>query len=230
MAGLRGADGGHAEEVVLPARAVATVDDILTDEAAALVPLVGGILGTIVRADIPPWTNVLVVGDGGTGLLAATALAAAGYTVTLYGRHGDRFDLVRRYRVNFVLVGDDGDEGLRPGRIGPTPMRYPFVVDASGSVSGWQTCLDLVSAGGTLLMLSTLSDGVPRPVDRVQEKSVRVIGVREGAIEPAMSVVASGYFDPTDVIRRVDRFEDALEAYGHAAHHRHWMSLLRMVS
>lgn len=227
--GLRGADGGHAEQIVLPARAVAVLDDVLTDEAGVLVPLTAAILETITRASMPEWTNVLVVGDGGAGLMAGCLLSAAGYTVTVHGRHGDRFDLLRRYRVNFVLTADDSETAWTTGRIGPTPMRYPVVVDASGTPDGWQTCLDLVTTGGALLMLSSAADGVPRPVERVQEKGVRVYGVRQGPVEAAMEVIATGHFDPTPVIRRVESFENALEAYERAAQTPFWMSLLRMV-
>lgn len=227
--GRSGADGAHAEEIVVPIAALAALDPVITDEAGVLVPVLAGVLQTIVRADLPAWTNVLVVGDGGTGLLASTLLARSGYTVTLNGRHGDRFDLVRRHRVNFVLTADDGEGAWRPGRIGPTPMRYPVVVDASGCAEGWQDCLELASPGATVFVLSSMCDGVPRPVERVQEKSLRLMGVREGPVEPAMAVVAGGLFDPTEVIRRIDRFDDALLAYDAAEKKTNWMSVLRMV-
>lgn len=227
--GVRGADGGHAEQIVLPGTAVAPLDDVLTDEAGVLVPMTAAILETIPRVDMPEWTNVLVVGDGGAGLLAGCLLSAAGYTVTLHGRHGDRFDLLRRYRVNFVLVADDSETAWTTGRLGPAPMRYPVVVDASGTPDGWETCLDLVVPGGHLLMMSSAADGIPRPVERVQEKGVHVLGVRQGPVEPAMAVLASGHFDPTQVIRRVETFDDVLAAYERAGHRAHWMSLVRMV-
>lgn len=227
--GLRGANGGHSEQVVMPASAVAPLDEVLTDEAAVLVPLTAGILNCITRAQMPEWTNVLVIGDGGAGLVAGCLLSAAGYTVTVHGRHGDRFNLLRRYRVNFVLSSDDSETAWRTGRIGPTPMRYPIVVDASGTPDGWQTCLDLVTPGGSLLMLSSAADGVPRPVERIQEKGVRVYGVRSGFLEAAMAIIASGHFDPTAVFRRVEPFDEALDAYERAGQREHWMTLLRMV-
>jgi len=227
--GFVGADGAHAEEIVVPVRALAPLDEVITDEAGVLVPVLAGILQTIVRADLPPWTNVLVVGDGGTGLMASTLLAQSGYTVTLNGRHGDRFDVVRRHRVNFVLTADDGESAWRPGRIGPTPMRYPVVVDASGSAEGWQDCLELASPGATVLVLSSMCDGIPRPVERVQEKSLRLIGVREGPVEPAMAILAAGLFDPTEVVRRIDSFDDVLSAYDAADKHTNWLTMLRMV-
>lgn len=229
IAGVVGADGGHAEEVVLPARNVRVVPDDLTDEAAVLLPMAAAIYSAIHRARLPEWTNFLVVGDGGTGLLAAVALARAGYTVTVRGRHGDRFDLLRRYRVNFNLVDDEHEnEGMRPGRYGPTLMSYPYVVEATGSPSGWIAATELVSPGGTLLMLSSALDGVPRAIHRIQEKSVRVIGLREGPIDPILEIIAQDLFDPTVVIRRVFPFEDVLRAYTRAQASREWISLLRM--
>ena len=227
--GLRGADGGHAEEVVLPARAVSAVDTIVTDEAAVLMPLVASVFDAIVRVDIPEWTNVLVIGDGGAGLLASTALASAGYTVTLRGRHGDRFDLVRRFRVNFILTDEDPEsDSLRPGRFGPSLMSYPYVVEASGNATGWQSAVELVSPGGCILALSSGYDGVPRSLHRVQEKSATVLGLREGPLEPAIAVVAQGLYDPTQVINRVFDFDEAERAYRWAATRDAWLPLLRM--
>ena len=227
--GLRGADGAHAEEIVVPARALHPVDPVLTDESAALLPMVASVYDAIVRADLPEWTNVLVIGDGSAGLLASISLASAGYTVTLRGRHGDRFDLVRRFRVNFVLTSADPDtDSLRPGRSTPSLLTYPYVVDASGDASGWQAAVEFVSPAGTILCLTSAYDGVPRPLHRVQEKSIRVMGLREGPLAPAVAVVAQGLFDPTQIINRVFDFEDAPRAYAWAQTRDAWMPLLRM--
>lgn len=227
--GVHGTDGGHAEEVVLPSRAVLPVDSRLTDEAAALVPLIAPWFAAVDRGQLPDWTNVLVIGDGGTGLLAAAALAAAGYTVTVRGRHGDRFDFLRQFRANFNLVGDEYEsEGLRPGRYGPALMSYPFVVDASGDASGWLAAVELVAPGGAIFMASSALDRTPRPVHRIQEKAVRVIGMREGLLEATMEIVASGLFDPTGVITSVHSFDNVVEAYRKAEQVREWIPLLTM--
>ncbi len=231
VAGYLDADGGHAEEVVLPARVLQVIDDELTDEAAVMVPLVAAIYGAIERAAVPEWTNFLVVGDGGTGLLAAVALARAGYTVTVRGRHGDRFDLLRRYRINFNLVSDDNElSGLRPGRFGPALMSYPYVVEASGQASGWNAAAELVSPGGCLFMMSSALDGVPRPVRRIQEKSVRVMGLREGPVPAALRIVSEELLDPTVVISGVQPFDDVLRAYRAASLHRDWLTVLDLRS
>lgn len=227
--GVWGADGAHAEEMVLPARALHPVDPVLTDEAAALLPMVASFYDAIVRAQLPEWTNVLVIGDGGAGLLASMSLASAGYTVTLRGHHGDRFDLVRRFRVNFVLASADPDaDSLRPGRATPSLLSYPYVIDASGDASGWLAAVEFVSPAGIILNVSSAYDGVPRPLHRVQEKSVTVIGLREGPLAPALAVVAQGLFDPTQIINRVFEFEEAPRAYAWAQTRDAWMPMLRM--
>lgn len=227
--GRWGASGSHAEFIALPARAVVPVHPDLTDEAAVVIPMLAGIWAGIARASLPEWTNVLVIGDGGAGLLAAVAFASAGYTVTVRGKHGNRFDLLRRHNINFNLVNDDSEaEGSRPGRYGPALMSYPFVVEASGHASGWQAAVELVSPGGGIFMLTSGQDGVPRPVHRVQQKNARVIGLREGPIEATMEIVASGLFDPTCVISRVFAFENALQAYQRLVHGDERIVLLRM--
>lgn len=225
--GYLGVAGGHAEQVVLPARAIMAVPDAIDDDAALLLPLLAGIWSGVSRVELPEWTNILVVGDGGMGLLSALALASAGYTVTVRGKHGNRFDLLRRHNVHFNLVTDDAEvRGQRPGRFGPALVDYPFVVEASGSPTGWEAAQSLVSAGGTIFLVSSCADGIPRALDRAQEKNVRVLGLREGDLEMAASILAAGLFDPGEVISSAWPFADALQAYRRADTPAEWFCVL----
>ena len=210
-------------------RAVVPVPSDMTDEAAVLIPMLAGIFGGIARAQLPSWTNVLVIGDGGVGLLAAIAFSSAGYTVTMRGKHGNRFDLLRRHNINFNLVNDDSEiDGSRPGRFGPALMSYPYVIEASGHSSGWAAAAELVSPGGTVFQLSSCQDGVPRPVVRIQQKNARVLGLREGPIDAAIEIVLEGLFDPTHVISRVFDFSEVQRAYEHILRGDEWVTLLHM--
>lgn len=227
--GRVGASGGHAEEVILPSHAVVPVPATVSDEKAVLAPMLAGVYDGILRSNLPEWTNILVIGDGGAGLLASIALADAGYTVTVRGKHGDRFDLLRRHNINFNLVHDDVEiDGLRPGRFGPALMSYPYVVEASGHSSGWNAAVGLVAPGGTLMMMSSCADGVPRSVERVQQKNFRVVGLREGALDVALQVIEQSLFDPSEIVTAVVDFQHAIDAYRRARTSDDWLVLLRM--
>ena len=227
--GLYGAPGAHAQYVHLPARAVAPVPEGVSDEAAALALPVSAILEALTRGELPRWTNVLVVGDGGMGMLSALSLASAGYTVTLRGNHGERFDLLRRHGIHFNLATDQDEVmGMRPGRFGPALASYPFVFEVTGHASGWDAATRLVSPGGSLYVLSSFQDGVPRPLTEIVEKNVRVIGLRQGALEPVLRILAAGLFDPTEVVSRIYPLDQAPEAYQRTQDRRDRMALLRM--
>jgi threonine dehydrogenase-like Zn-dependent dehydrogenase len=229
--GHLGMSGAHAEKVVLPTRAVVPIPETISDAAGALLPMLAGVYSGLWRANLPNWTNILVVGDGGMGLLAALAYASAGYTVTVRGKHGNRFDICRRHNIHFNLVTDDPEvRGQRPGRFGPALVSYPYIVEATGHASGWDAALSLASPGATVFMLSSCLDGVPRPLSPVQEKNLQIIGLREGPIEPVLQIVASGLFDPAEVVTTTFDLDDAPEAYAKAATHREWIPLLRMAS
>ncbi len=227
--GYRLAHGGHAELVTLPVRAVCLVPPEVSEEAAAIAPLVAGVYSAIARGAMPTWTNVLVIGDGAIGLLAALAMSGAGYTVTVRGKHGHCFDLLRRHGIHFNLAGDEAEVmGLRPGRFGPALASYPYVVEASGQPSGWLAAARLVSRGGVLFMLSSGNDAQPRALSYIQDKNVRVLGLREGPLEAVMGILAAKLLDPTEVVTRVFTFDDAVEAYAKAADSRQWLILLKL--
>lgn len=227
--GRVGASGGHAETVNLPAHAITPVPATVSDEKAVLAPMLAAVYAGILRSDLPEWTNVLVIGDGGAGLLASIALADAGYTVTVRGKHGDRFDLLRRHNINFNLVHDDVEiDGLRPGRFGPALMSYPYVVEASGHSSGWNAAMSLVAPGGVVMLLSSCADRVPRSVIQVQEKNFRVVGLREGPLEVALNILEQDLFDSSEIVSSVVDFQNAIDAYRRARTSEDWMVLLRM--
>lgn len=207
------ANGCLAEEIVLPARAVVRVPTGVSDEAAVLAPMLATIYSALNRVKMPPWTNILVVGDGGTGILTALSFARAGFTITVRGKHGNRFDVLRRHNVHFNLVTDDAEvSGIRPGRFGPALIEYPYVVEATGNTSGWHAALTLCTPGGTVFLLSSCNDGVPRSLRLVEEKNLTVVGLREGPIEPVMTVLSTELFDPTYAVERtltLDQWESA---------------------
>lgn len=226
--GLYGAAGAHAEYLQLPSRGVATVPDGLSDESAALAPAVSTIYEALTRGQLPRWTNILVIGDGGMGMLAALALASAGYTITLRGKHGDRFDILRRHGIHFNLATDQDEiAGSRPGRFGPALANYPYVFEVTGEASGWNAASSLVSPGGTLFAISSYHDGVPRSLTAMVEKNVRVMGLRQGRLEPVLQILAAGLFDPTEVVSRIYPLEEGVEAYARVRERRERLVLLR---
>ncbi len=227
--GLYGAGGGHVEYVSLPSRAVVVVPDAVSDEAAVLAPSVAAIYEAISRGNLPHWTNVLVIGDGGMGMLTALSLASAGYTVTLRGKHGDRFDILRRHGIHFNLATEEDELiGARPGRFGPALASYPFVFEATGKASGWDAALRLVSPGGTVYELSSFQDRVPRRLTAVFDRNIRVLGLRQGPLEPVLSIFAAGLFDPTEVVGPSYLLDEGPQAYANVRTHRDRLALLRV--
>jgi threonine dehydrogenase-like Zn-dependent dehydrogenase len=163
------------------------------------------------------------------GMLTALSLASAGYTITLRGKHGDRFDILRRHGIHFNLATDEDEIlGTRPGRFGPALANYPYVFEVTGDESGWNAATRLISPGGSLFAISSFHDGVPRPLSLVIDKNVRVMGLRQGRLEPVLQILAAGLFDPTEVVSRVYPLDQGKEAYARVRERRERLVLLRM--
>ena len=157
------------------------------------------------------------------------SLSSAGYTITLRGKHGDRFDILRRHGIHFNLATDEDEVmGTRPGRFGPALASYPYVFEVTGQSSGWNAATRLVSPGGSLFAISSFHDGVLRPLTTVVEKNVIVVGLRQGRLNPVLRILAAGLFDPTEVVSRIYPLEEGVEAYARVRERRERLVLLRV--
>ena len=75
---------------------------------------------------------MIVLGDGKLGLITALTLNAQNFDVTLVGKHQNKLDIAKAQGVKTSLLQDFAIE-----------KKYDVVVEATGSVSGFETSLAL---------------------------------------------------------------------------------------
>jgi 2-desacetyl-2-hydroxyethyl bacteriochlorophyllide A dehydrogenase len=151
--------GGYGELFLTEARNVLPLPRGLDLAVAPLVePLAVCVhaldrLGRPVGADEP----VLVIGDGAIGLLLAMVLAERGCrAVTLVGGRAARLARAREAGVVRALDYHEMKCGFASGiaaAAGPDARTFSVVLEASGSPAAVDTCLDLVSPLGTIVVI-----------------------------------------------------------------------------
>ncbi|MDJ0850882.1 MAG: alcohol dehydrogenase catalytic domain-containing protein [Myxococcota bacterium] len=134
-----GLDGGMAEEVIVPERALVPLPAGVDAKDACLVePLAVAVHG-LRRLPRGP-TRVAVIGGGTIGLCAVAAARAGGAEVALVARHAHQ-----------------REAGTRLGAV-PAEGLYDVTVDCAGNAAALREAVDLCRPGGTLLLLATYWD------------------------------------------------------------------------
>ena len=152
-----GRDGGMAEEVLVPERALVSLPSSVPASDACLVePLAVAIHG-LRLAGVRANMRVAVVGGGTIGLCAVAAVAALGAEVALVARHDSQ-----------------RDAGARLGAAQPRG-EYDLVIDAAGTRSALSEAVGLSKPGGALLLLATYWDGFEVPAFDLCLQEIRII-------------------------------------------------------
>lgn len=209
-----GLDGAAAELVSIPTRnlhpvprGVALRDAVLAEPAAT-------VLGGMHRVGPVVGREVLVIGAGTIGLIAAQVLRAEGARVTVAIRRPNRTGALAGFET--VLLRDSASD--------PLPAAYPLVFCAAGTGAAVRLGLRALANGGQLALL-----GVPgEPVDGVDvasilHKDATIHGVLNystggpGRFERALAYLAEGVIDGAAIVDTVVPFEEVGRALARAA-------------
>lgn len=160
-------DGAAAGAVLAPAGLVHPLAPTVDLEEAALVEPAAVVYRALHRANLAPGLDVLVVGDGTVGLLAAVlARLWTPSRVCLLGIRPEQAGLARVAGVDAFLV----DRQVTGG--------YDVVVEAAGAPAAATAALSAVRRGGTLVSLGLAGRGVRTGVewDDVVNGDLTVVG------------------------------------------------------
>lgn len=202
--GIQGKDGCLADFATLPVVNLHRVPENLADEQAVFCEPLAAAWEILEQVHLQPTDRVLVLGDGKLGLLVALVLARVTTALQLAGKHPEKLALASRFGIPAVptdhLTGEE----------------YDVVVDATGSITGFQQALRHVRPRGTLVLKSTVAARRPVDLAPVVIREVTVVGSRCGPFAPALRQLAGG-LDPGPLITAVYPAKEALEAFARAA-------------
>jgi L-iditol 2-dehydrogenase len=153
-------DGGFAPRLVLPARNLHRVPDGLPDEAAALSEPLACVCNSLLDPPaVRPGDDVLVIGPGAIGLIAAQVARACGGRVTVRGTERDVARLALARELGF-------ETGTLP--------EADVVVECSGAGPGIADGLRAVRRRGRLVQMGLRGADVTIPYDLICFKELTV--------------------------------------------------------
>jgi L-iditol 2-dehydrogenase len=151
-------DGGFAPRLVLPARNLHRVPDVLPDAAAALSEPLACVCNSLLDPNaVQPGDDVLVIGPGAIGLIAAQVARACGGRVTVRGaeRDGARLALARDLGFAASVAGRDDAPAA------------DIVVECSGAGPGIADALRAARRRGRIVQMGLRGADVTIPYDLV---------------------------------------------------------------
>lgn len=217
--GIDRRDGTMAELFRLPIACLHEVPAGLPDAAAVFVEPLAAALEIFEQSHLRPTDRVAVVGDGKLGLLCAQALRLPGCEVAVFGRHPERWDLLRRQGIAaFQTETPREEEGGRRGEEENTVSPSPFdvVVDCTGHPGGLAVARQLVRPRGRLVLKSTFAGQSPLNLSMLVVDEIQLLGSRCGPFAPALRLLERGLIETEPLIAGRFPLHDGLDAFGAA--------------
>ncbi len=194
-------DGCFADYVTIPVNVLFEVPDNVTDEQAVFTEPLAAACEISEQLHIEPCQKVLVQGDGKLGLITAMTLNSQNYDVTLVGKHSEKLELVKGLGIKTILLDNLGQE------------KYDVVVEATGSVSGFESAMSHTKPRGVLVLKSTVATGKELNLAPIVIDEITVLGSRCGQFKPALRILERKALDFSKLITAVYPVEKSIEAF-----------------
>ena len=187
-------DGAAGPSVTTAEHLVHRLDSGVSLEAGALVEPAAVVLRGITEMDLQPGMDVLVVGDGTVGLLAANlATLWTPGRVTVAGQRGAQEKLAHTMGADHFTID------------APSARSFDLVIEAAGNMTAVATALGAARRGGQVLLLGISGHGTTLPLstDDLVNNDLRVRGsfsYTAAAWAQTTQLINVGRFDPTPLI------------------------------
>jgi threonine dehydrogenase-like Zn-dependent dehydrogenase len=209
-------DGSLAELVSVPVSSLREVPDSIDDDEAVFAHPLATAITAAQRVVGEAPQRVLVIGDGNMGLLLTLVLHAAGHTVSVFGRHPSRRELLWRSGISFTGVQDaEAPEARSDGVL--NRESYGSVFECSGRASGFELALRAVRPRGRLILLSDQAAEAGFDMRPVVDNEIQVHGINGGSLDAALEYLTRKRIDILPLVAARMNLSDGAAAFQQAA-------------
>jgi len=211
--------GGFAEYVLAPATHIHPVPAGMNLLTASFAEPVAIAVQACRRGAILAGEEVLVLGCGPIGLALIEVLRSRGASVVAADVAPERLETARRLGAETILAGDDLPRAIlaRTGGEGA-----PVVIEATGNPRAMEQSVELVAAGGRVVIVGLVRQGVGVTLPGLDftRKELTIVGSRAstGCFPEALALLASGAITYPEVATAFDLWE-APRVFGELAAH-----------
>jgi threonine dehydrogenase-like Zn-dependent dehydrogenase len=208
--GIVGQDGAFAEYLALPLENLHVVASSVSDEQAVFVEPLAAACEILDQVDVSGVREAAVLGDGKLAQLIARVLLTRIPRVVMYGKQERKLALARHAGIETKHVRGDSSDLKR------IKERFPLLVEATGSPTGFALAQELTEARGILVLKSTFHGAAPVETWPIVVKEITVMGSRCGPFAKALALLRTGKIDPRPLITSTFPLADAQKAMAFA--------------
>lgn len=196
-------EGCFSEYFTLPVSNLLEIPNSVSDEEAVFVEPLAAAYEIIEQVHIKPTDRVALLGDGKLGLSIALVLGALNIDLYHIGKHENKLEISKNAGNKTMLLSEiHGLEGF-----------FDVVIEATGSVGGFETSLSLTKPRGTLVLKSTIAAKEGLNLASVVINEITVVGSRCGQFSPVIRLLDKKALDVKPLITKILPFENALEGF-----------------
>jgi len=202
--GIHQKDGVFAEYVTLPLVNLHVVPSTVSDKEAVFVEPLAAALQILEQVGIDERQEVLVLGDGKLGLLAALVLRTRSPHVFCAGHHPRKLALLQRRGIEtFLEVPKIAD-------------KFDVVVEATGNPQGIKEALSRVKPMGKIMAKSTFHEASDLNLSSLVVDEIQLVGSRCGPFEKALELLQKEDLELEEMVDADYPLERAPEAFDKA--------------
>jgi len=195
-------DGCFSEYFTLPEENLVAIPDHVSDEEAVFVEPVAAACEILEQLHIKPCDKVAVLGDGKLGLCISLVLNAHNIDFVHIGKHEKKLQISKDAGAKTMFLQD-----VEPNK------SYDIVIEATGSVGGFETSLSLTKPRGVLVLKSTIAAKEGLNLASVVVDEITILGSRCGQFPPAMRLLERGAINVKPLISYILPIDKAVEGF-----------------
>ena len=203
--GILNKDGTFAQYVTLPLENIIAIPDSVPDEDAILIEPLAAALEILEQVHVKPADKIAILGDGKLGLLISLVLSTTQADVVTIGKHENKLAILKAQGIKTKYLNDANETKF-----------YDIVVDATGSVDGFEKAISLVKPRGIFVLKSTVAAQKPLNLAPIVIDEITVVGSRCGQFKPALRLLEKKILNLKPLITKVFEFDKAKEAFAFA--------------
>ncbi|MBP7506729.1 MAG: alcohol dehydrogenase catalytic domain-containing protein [Prolixibacteraceae bacterium] len=198
--GIDRKDGCFAEYLTLPIENLVEVPDCVSDENAVFAEPLAAAFEILEQVEVKSRSKVLIVGDGKLGILINHAISTTDAEIYHVGKHPEKLKHLSSEHCK-ILHKDEQDN-----------TKYDIVIEATGSLEGFQYSVDHIKPRGILILKSTLAESQNINLSPLVVNEITVVGSRCGIFSRAIDYLKTGV-DLTPLVSGIFPIEKGVEAF-----------------